>query len=282
MGLGLRRAALDQLLMQRAAELGATTHLGCRIEKLSRIAQGWQLEIRRRKLASKSFDRRRRAQLLGGAAARPESKRRHAGTLGRLSEPFALRGRGRRPDRDSSLSRRLRRCGRPRRWHDHSRDGDRQTQAGPRARRRLPVQQGAWRRIPISKKSSIAAIALPNCAPCIPFIFRRDVVSPTARCSSATRRGCRSRSPAKGFISPCAAVYWRRRVSTSPCGGEISPRRGLAGYERACRRAFRSRLALNALMRFAVYRPALIDPFIRLSAKNGRLLNSLVDAVCVP
>jgi hypothetical protein len=57
---------------------------------------------------------------------------------------------------------------------------------------------------------------------------------------------------------------------------------GLAGYERACRRAFRSRLALNALMRFAVYRPALIDPFIRLSAKNGRLLNSLVDAVCMP
>jgi hypothetical protein len=35
-------------------------------------------------------------------------------------------------------------------------------------------------------------------------------------------------------------------------------------------------------MRFAVYRPALIDPFIRLSAKNGRLLHSLVDAVCVP
>jgi flavin-dependent dehydrogenase len=57
---------------------------------------------------------------------------------------------------------------------------------------------------------------------------------------------------------------------------------GLAGYERDCRRAFRSRLALNALLRFAIYRPALLDPFIRLSAKNGRLLNSLVDAVCVP
>jgi flavin-dependent dehydrogenase len=57
---------------------------------------------------------------------------------------------------------------------------------------------------------------------------------------------------------------------------------GLAGYERDCRRAFRSRLALNALLRFAIYRPALLNPFIRLSAKNGRLLNSLVDAVCVP
>jgi flavin-dependent dehydrogenase len=56
----------------------------------------------------------------------------------------------------------------------------------------------------------------------------------------------------------------------------------LAGYEHDCRRAFRSRLALNSLIRFAIYRPALLDPVIRLSAKNGRLLNSLVDAVCVP
>ena len=75
---------------------------------------------------------------------------------------------------------------------------------------------------------------------------------------------------------------WRRRLSTSPCGEDNLAAADLAGYERACRRAFRSRLALNALLRFAVYRPAFIDPFIRLSAKNGRLLNSLVDAVCVP
>jgi flavin-dependent dehydrogenase len=57
---------------------------------------------------------------------------------------------------------------------------------------------------------------------------------------------------------------------------------GLAGYERACRRAFRSRLALNSFLRFAVYRPALVDLLIRLSAKNARFLDSLVDAVCVP
>ena len=45
-GLGLRRAALDQLLVERAAELGAVTHLGCRIEKLSRIAHGWDVKIK--------------------------------------------------------------------------------------------------------------------------------------------------------------------------------------------------------------------------------------------
>ena len=43
-GLGMRRADLDQLLMQRAAELGATIRLECRIEKIFRTAQGWQLK----------------------------------------------------------------------------------------------------------------------------------------------------------------------------------------------------------------------------------------------
>jgi flavin-dependent dehydrogenase len=56
----------------------------------------------------------------------------------------------------------------------------------------------------------------------------------------------------------------------------------LARYERACRRAFRSRFALNSVLRFAVYRPALVDPLIRLFAKNQRLLDSLVGTVCIP
>jgi flavin-dependent dehydrogenase len=57
---------------------------------------------------------------------------------------------------------------------------------------------------------------------------------------------------------------------------------GLADYERLCRTAFLSRLALNGLLRFAIYRPALIEPFIRLSAQNDRVLNLLVAAVCAP
>ncbi len=40
---------------------------------------------------------------------------------------------------------------------------------------------------------------------------------------------------------------------------------------------------LNSLLRFAIYRPALVDPLIRWSARNDRLLAQLyVDAVCVP
>lgn len=57
---------------------------------------------------------------------------------------------------------------------------------------------------------------------------------------------------------------------------------GLAGYERACRSAFRSRAAFNALLRYAVYRPALLEPVIRLSTRNPFLLHSMVNAVCMP
>ena len=56
----------------------------------------------------------------------------------------------------------------------------------------------------------------------------------------------------------------------------------LAGYEHACRVAFRSRLALNSILRFAAYRPALLEPLVGFSARNRRMLHSLVSAVCMP
>jgi flavin-dependent dehydrogenase len=56
--------------------------------------------------------------------------------------------------------------------------------------------------------------------------------------------------------------------------------RGLADYDRRCRSAFRSRLALNSLIRFAVYRPALLDALIRLSTKNDRMLRTLLGRIC--
>jgi len=56
----------------------------------------------------------------------------------------------------------------------------------------------------------------------------------------------------------------------------------LRTYEQTCARALRPRVLLNSLLRFAIYRPALVHPLIRWSARNGRLLTTLVDAVCVP
>ena len=42
-GLGLRRAHLDQALLQRAKALGVTIYQGLRIDKLWRAPEGWRL-----------------------------------------------------------------------------------------------------------------------------------------------------------------------------------------------------------------------------------------------
>lgn len=63
--------------------------------------------------------------------------------------------------------------------------------------------------------------------------------------------------------------------------GDFSAGR-LRGYDAACRKAFRLRRGVNALIRALIYRPALASPLIRFSAKRGRLLDSIVRTVCLP
>jgi menaquinone-9 beta-reductase len=53
-------------------------------------------------------------------------------------------------------------------------------------------------------------------------------------------------------------------------------------YERECRSVFRTRRAINTLIRWLVYRPALLSPVIRLSHKRTRLLESIVHMICAP
>jgi len=54
----------------------------------------------------------------------------------------------------------------------------------------------------------------------------------------------------------------------------------LRSYERRCRRDFKLRRGLNMLLRHLAYRPALLAPFVRYSARHGRLLDTLVHAIC--
>jgi flavin-dependent dehydrogenase len=56
----------------------------------------------------------------------------------------------------------------------------------------------------------------------------------------------------------------------------------LRPYERECARAFRRRRGVNALIRFLIYRPALLAPFIRLAGGRLRWLDSVVRGICVP
>jgi len=63
--------------------------------------------------------------------------------------------------------------------------------------------------------------------------------------------------------------------------GDFSAER-LRGYETACRSEFRLRRGVNALIRALIYRPVLASPLIRFSAKRRRLLDSIVRTVCLP
>ena len=56
----------------------------------------------------------------------------------------------------------------------------------------------------------------------------------------------------------------------------------LCFYERECQSVFRARRGINALIRWLIYHPAILSFFIRLSNKRTRLLESIVNVICVP
>ena len=281
MGLGLRRAALDQLLVQRAAELGATTYLGRRIEKLSRTAQGWQLK----------FDEENwQAKLVIGADGRNSWVAQQLG----LNRSAAMQG------RSVGFQSRLRCSGAvrgqieihlfPGGYAGVVSLGDGTITLGMAIdKRKLGGERGAdflFNRVlaqnPHLKEiidRSDSAAELCSVYP-VHFPARRCVADGALLIGDAARVS----EPITGegiYFAMRSGLLAAETIDLTLRRGNLVAE-GLAGYERACRRAFHSRLALNALMRFAVYRPALIDPFIRLSARNGGLLNSLVDAVCLP
>src|SRR5512135_402184 len=281
MGVGLRRATLDQLLAQRAAELGATIRLGYRIEDLSRTARGWQ-----RKSGEESWQ----AKFLIGADGRNSwvaeqlglNRRgavqgRSVGFQSRLSCPGALGGRieihlfpggyagvvglG---DGTITLAMAI-----DRRRFSGGRGAeflfDKLLGQNPHLKAILERRQGA--------------VELRSVYP-VYFPARRCVADGALLVGDAARVS----EPVTGegiYFAMRSGLLAAESIDVALRQGNLAAER-LADYERHCSTSFRSRLALNALLRFAVYHPALVDPLIRLSANHGRLLDSLVDAVCVP
>ena len=54
----------------------------------------------------------------------------------------------------------------------------------------------------------------------------------------------------------------------------------LCSYQRECQSAFRTRRGISALIRWLIYRPALLSPLISFSGKRRGLLGSLVHTIC--
>ena len=280
MGLGLRRAALDQLLVERAAELGAVTHLGCRIEKLSRIVHGWDVKIKEENWQAKN---------LIGADGRNSWVAQQLG----LNRSAAIQG------RSVGFQSRLRCAGVtrgqiqihlfPGGYAGVVELGDGTITLGIAIdKRRLGRERGAdfvfnalAQNTQLQKiiEHSNGAAQLSSVYP-VYFPKRRSVTDHALLVGDAARVS----EPVTGegiYFAMHSGLLAAETIDLALRQKNLSAN-ALAGYERACRRAFRSRLALNSVLRFAVYRPGLVDPLIRLSAKNGRLLDALVDVVCVP
>jgi menaquinone-9 beta-reductase len=54
----------------------------------------------------------------------------------------------------------------------------------------------------------------------------------------------------------------------------------LRSYEWECRLAFQTRWRINTLIRWLIYRPALLSPLVRCSGRRRGLLDSMVYKVC--
>ena len=281
MGLGLRRATLDRLLMQKAAEHGAVTRLGCRIEKILKTGQGWQIET-----LGESWQ----TKFLIGADGRNSWVARQLG----LTRSAAVQG------RSVGFQVRLRSAGAiggqiavhlfPGGYAGVVGLGDGTITLGMAIdKRRLGRERGAeflFNNVLSQNPHLKEIVGRSNGATELRSMY--PVYFPPRRCVAAgallVGDAARVSEPVTGegiYFAMRSGLLAAESIDSALRQGNLAAD-ALAGYERHCRAAFRSRLALNALMRFAVYRPALLDPFIRLSAKNGRLLNSLVAAVCVP
>jgi geranylgeranyl reductase family protein len=281
-GLGLRRGHLDQVLLQRAGALGVTVRQGIRMDKLARAAGGWRMTA--------GDDDPIQAKILIGADGRnswvasqlglSRSGARHGGSVG-----FQSRLRF-----SSTLGDKIEIHLFPGGYAGLVALGDGTVTLGVAIdKRRLSGGHGAeflfdklLSRNPYLKATLGDRGGAGELRSVYPVYFpaRRSFADGVLLVGDAARVS----EPVTGegvYFAMRSGLLAAESIEVAFQRGNLAAS-GLAGYERACRREFRSRLTLNALLRFAVYRPALLDPIIRLSATNQRLLHSLVDAVCMP
>ena len=281
-GLGLRRKHLDQVLLEQAMALGVAVRQGRRIGDLSRSAQGWRLaaadgEEWQSQILIGADGRNswvaQRLRLNWGAAAHGNA----VGFQGRLKCPGAIDGRV-----EIHLF--------PGGYAGMVTLGDGTINLCLAVdKRKLPRQRSA---------DFLFAEILPRNPHLNDVVRRTENVSelrsvypvyfPSRRClgdrALLVGDAARVSEPVTGegiYFALRSGLLAAETIDLALRKGQAAAR-DLAGYERLCRRAFRSRLVLNSLVRFAIYRPGLFDPVIRLSAKHEQMLHSLLGMVCTP
>lgn len=281
-GLGLRREFFDQALIERAGELGVSVRLGCRVIDLRRMRQGWR--------AALSSEETLRSKLVIGADGRNSWVAQQLQLNATSSHQGACVGFQVRLRSPSFAEGRIQIHLFPGGYAGLVALGDGTANLG------LAIEK---MRLP---RSRIEEFLFMDCLPQNPHlraILRRSewvselrsaypIYFPARRCyaDSAILAGDAARvtEPISGegiYFAMKSGLVAAKIFDQALCRGDLSANY-LQRYEHACVRAFRGRTLSNALLRFAIYRPALLEPWIRFSEKNNRALSSVVDQVCQP
>jgi geranylgeranyl reductase family protein len=280
-GLGLRRALLDHTLVRRAANLGAAVRLNSRVEALLRNARGWQF-----KTAEESWQ----AKLLIGADGRNSW----------VAEQLGLNSRAGMRGRSVGFQARVKCSG--------AAQGKVEIHLFPGGYAGLIGLGGGELNFCLAidaqvlPRTAIGEFLLEKCLPRNPYLkavlerstaissFRSayPVYFPPRRCYAerALLAGDAARvsEPVSGegiYFAMRSGLLAAEAMAEALAENDLSAG-FLRRYQQRCGRVFRRRLGLNAVMRFAVYRPALLSPLIYLFARKRRWLDSLIGAVCVP
>ena len=281
-GLGLRREHLDQVLLERARSLGVTVHLGGRIENLARSAEGWRLQA--------ECDESWQARILIGADGRNSWVARQLGMNTRVATQGRCVGFQVRLQSPAVLAGKVEIHLFPGGYAGLIGLGDGTINLGLSIDKQMlpPERLGEFLltkclpQNPYLKKLLHRSTSAGEFRSAYPVYFRRR------RCitSGALLVGDAARvsEPVTGegiYFAMRSGLLAAETIDEALAYGDSSAKY-LRRYEQKCNQLFRARYALNSLIRFAIYRPALLNPLIRLFAKHNRMLRLLIDTVCAP
>lgn len=277
-GLGLRRFDLDHVLLERANSLGVTVLDGWKPKELERQPDGWMLKADKSLLG---------ARVLIGADGRNSWVAHHLG----LADPAAMQG------RSVGFQFRLKCANRSTgKIEIHlfpggyagvvGLDGDTVTLGLAIEKHRLldgrPEQSLLESILPQNPwlKEILRSGSVSEMRSTYPVYFppRRTYGDGVLLVGDAARVN----EPVTGegiYFALKSGVFAAKTVDEGFQMSDFSAAR-LRSYERNCRSAFRARRAINALIRWLIYRPAMLSPLIRFSGSRRGLLDSMVYTIC--
>jgi menaquinone-9 beta-reductase len=284
-GLGLSRTRFDLALLRRAEHKGAIVLQGCRIKNLKREPRGWEFlldhalndgEIRAPVLIGADGRNSWVAHRLGLASA-AETQGRSVGFQIHLDAPDAVRG-----NIDIHLF--------PGGYAGLVGLGGNSfnlclavdKQMLPRERQVEFLSESLLPQNPYLRELLLSSRRVGAARATYPVYFkpRRSVADGIVFIGDAARVN----EPVSGegiYFAMKSALLAVETIDAAFGARDFSANR-LRSYERRCRREFKLRRGLNMLLRHLAYRPALLAPLVRFSAKHGRLLDALVHTICAP